>query len=474
MAVDKTSISYIRDFYLTTFCKNYDVTRSSVEGGFDAAALKCAEKKKKLSEMLGCDENGRCLLTAYSSTDSGNPKNKNSEFLFFYSLLKSAGLTTKDIIGDGVLSEQSIVEVVKSNRLADGRKIGRVLNKFLSDDNTISKDAIKKAIEFSEYSPKKDIMTAYQELTSANASNSGNSVILTTNFWDILACSELSSSNWGSCFRVGGGYALGPHHQAQNENCAMVYALSEKSGYKVFRAWVYFGDSGWSLDRVYGFISDEDKASLAIKINKHLTKVTGKLWISGVIDRKITHKVDGFYFDSGYTTIQGFPEGSDKKLSIRCGHSVCVGCGSVQVDLKNSKTQRSQFFCKKCKNELFKPCAQCGREDHRNHAVGDEFLCRDCLSSYAFKCSECGQYHMKKSASHYDIGVCDSCFEKKYSVCEACGELINSTGERLCKKCSQDSNVIKCSSCGKYTRRHINGLCISGGCSANAMVQAFF
>ena len=53
MAVDKTSISYIRDFYLTTFCKNYDVTRSSVEGGFDAAALKCAEKKKKLSEMLG-------------------------------------------------------------------------------------------------------------------------------------------------------------------------------------------------------------------------------------------------------------------------------------------------------------------------------------------------------------------------------------------------------------------------------------
>ena len=109
--------------------------------------------------------------------------------------------------------------------------------------------------------------------------------------------------------------------------------------------------------------------------------------------------------------------------------------------------------------ELF--CAECGCVlNGERHEVDGEFYCDDCFEREFTVCEHCGEI-IRKEYSHSYGGddYCDDCFDELFAVCEHCGDLeyrddmtyVESEDGYVCDHCLSNYYT-ECGRCGEWHR----------------------
>jgi hypothetical protein len=169
-----------------------------------------------------------------------------------------------------------------------------------------------------------------------------------------------------------------------------------------------------------------------------------------------THYPDYSHFDN--CTLSRIKGSENEEYFTVGAEPICIECG-------HTHSEDECISC--CSSPSGRECADCGCEIDEDDAVyvNGEYYCRDCVSW----CNNCQEYHRSESywVESEDRHVCEDCFNKYYTTCGYCGEVVSrgdtywveSEKESVCEDCI-DEHYFLCDECNEYYRNtEKNQLC---------------
>jgi len=159
---------------------------------------------------------------------------------------------------------------------------------------------------------------------------------------------------------------------------------------------------------------------------------------------------------------------------------ICSVCGTLFVPsdgFTDSDGPCVHCCSEECRDEAAEnryECFECGARLHEDDMfyVEDEHYCEGCYNEYCFRCEHCDEYFRQQySRMAYQVGhhgrmmevtVCEYCADNHYSVCEECGELVDSGNmnevedDWYCPACVEQVTN-DCEECGeRFHEDHLN------------------
>lgn len=120
----------------------------------------------------------------------------------------------------------------------------------------------------------------------------------------------------------------------------------------------------------------------------------------------------------------------------------CDHCGAEHAADELTETRDGEQVCDECLYRYYSQCDHCWAlvlADELEAVYNDNcrqtfdgLWCPDCIENDARECDDCGQHFTStcingvySQAHGHDVNICMNCFDGRYIVCEACGELVD-------------------------------------------------
>lgn len=457
---------------------------------WDTLHKECGEVKAHIAEFLGIEPGGVLELDLSPYDDGeiefGELDNKHrrlasaigrfaTEVGDAMPMLCSKFFKIGDFGGRGVFLAQA-------KRFKDGQRIGAALGRLLRKGDSHYHAVWEEACAMFMHTPYEyvhNFSRAWQELTSMVHGGGGvTKAYVSLDVADILGASE--RSNFSSCFAVNGAYKHAPRTFATDNSTAVLFmrSLSDDKE-KMMRAWIHFNVKSrcWSINRVYGFYSPKKISAIIEALNARIEDVTGEDMVCGhkEVSVYLQTRPSAVYWDGGAYGC-GFHDGDRCEVIVNFPGSMCLRCGKPSKYRKKNE-HGLEFFCDECLEEVTNTCEIC---NNRSFLVGrvidGKEICETCYEREYFTCEECNKDIRIDDTPGvlYRERICSDCAAKTRSICQVCESVRNEPGHELCEECeglASAGELVRCTSCGKWARENINGVCIGNGCHSKSIME---
>ena len=277
-----------------------------------------------------------------------------------------------------------------------------------------------------------------------------------------------------SCVRIGGEHFNTVLNYLASDCVAVCFITEEGGTKKIGRAIAYINQHMIATGRMYGSFFDCD----ALEMRDKLHGIVGGEWVvKGSVDSSFLHNRSSSFIDYGEGTVtmrKGATfDYNDHKFIIKAGYclecgddidgcedgGVCSDCSSDRMycsrcderitrDHEHYVLNGDAPYCEGCFDEVAAPCEYCNdwfyRADMRY--VDGEYHCIYCSDNNRdFYCDYCNEWYRDGLAVYIkdrDIYVCSDCAEKRYYLCDKCGDHIEKpieiNGKDYCTECAEE------------------------------------
>lgn len=285
---------------------------------------------------------------------------------------------------------------------------------------------------------------------------------LSTNFWDILNCSNASATR--SCFRPDSCSPTAPVSMALSSRVALLYSTPSNILHASSRAWIVFSEdyTEYQLLRTYGSWPTGYKEGLTKYIETTLAETKGytgpflyqkqreqSLGTAMSWALRLVNKAGNVYNDTITTLFAYNPTagGTVAGFLPKYAEPKCLGCGTSEFKFGFT------LLCPKCRKKLqTKKAEKVGRS--RCHMCGvyctsvtgeGAHICSTCIvATGRHKCSVCNRYHRTAEGAA-------ACPHEDVRSCVFCGkDHLVSSGTTVCPECVTKAQATTCPVCGKF------------------------
>jgi len=254
---------------------------------------------------------------------------------------------------------------------------------------------------------------------------------------------------WNSCQCLDGDFSGGNIGLYMDNVTWVIFRPSKNDDSnlrKAFRFLCHATDNVITFNRLYGFLSQDEKKAIEQEVVKFFSTVNNVEYPNTILSsnfRRFFRQDTNYtgYLDlsrSEYNYYYNDYEPLEKPI---IGFSpICPVCGD--------KHDRAKLLCSSCDGTTI--CCECNEEVNSNYTItfNDNVYCEYCYNDMFGTCDSCGEIHLRSDLVYTSDGdyVCETCIDDYYFYCSGC--------EAVTPISNSDSIIVDgqcyCSNCFEY------------------------